>query len=92
MWPRSSISAAARTGTSLAAGVATVATVGYAGFLSGPPLIGGIASFAGLRVAIGCLVLAAGAVALLGLSAVQPRGGPSRSTLAHHGSARRRRT
>lgn len=66
-------SAAARTGTSVASGIATVATVGFVGFLSGPPLIGGIASVAGLRVAIGCLVLAGGAVALLGVSTVPSR-------------------
>lgn len=66
-------SAAARTGTSPSAGISTVATVGYAGFLSGPPLIGGIASVAGLRFGIACLLLAAAVVALVGITSVQPR-------------------
>ncbi len=66
-------SAAARTGTSPSAGIATAATVGYAGFLSGPPLIGSIASVAGLRFGIGCLVLAAAVVSVLGLINMQPR-------------------
>ena len=71
-------SAAARSGTSPAAGVATVATVGYAGFLSGPPVIGAIASVAGLRTAIGCLTLAAAVTTLLALTTIKDRSAPGR--------------
>ncbi len=60
-------SAAARAGRSPATGVAFVTAVGYAGFLSGPPLIGSIAALAGLRVAITCLVAAAVLSAITGL-------------------------
>ena len=52
-------STAARIGSSPTAGVAVVSSVGYAGFLSGPPLIGTVASFAGLRAGIFCMVVAA---------------------------------
>jgi MFS family permease len=50
--------AAARvTGLSAGAGVATAATIGYTGFLLGPPLIGRIASVTSLAMAIGLLSL-----------------------------------
>ncbi|HTW27700.1 MAG TPA: MFS transporter [Acetobacteraceae bacterium] len=55
-------SAAARLGVTPARGVATVATIGYAGFLAGPPLIGGIATFAGLRAGLGLLAAAAATI------------------------------
>jgi hypothetical protein len=53
-------SAAAPTGSA----VAVVTTFGYVGFLSGPPLIGALASVASLRAALGlvvglCVVVAA---------------------------------
>lgn len=47
-------------------GIATVASVGYGGFLLGPPVIGWIAEFAGLPVAFGVLV---GLMAVLALMA-----------------------
>lgn len=50
-------SAAARIGASPAAGIAMIASLGYAGFLSGPPAIGGLAALAGLRIALACLLL-----------------------------------
>lgn len=54
-------SAAGRTGpTALAA----VATIGYAGMLLGPPLIGGVAELVGLRLALGVLAAAMLAIAL----------------------------
>lgn len=56
-------SAAGRFGRTPAAGMAMVVSVGYVGFISGPPLIGGIASMTDLRVALGFLgVLALGVV------------------------------
>lgn len=64
-------SVAARAGSTPAAGIAPVATFGYAGFLSGPPIIGFVASWAGLRVGLGCLVPAALIVMVLGRIAVR---------------------
>ena len=66
-------SAGARVGPTPAAGVAPVATVGYAGFLLGPPIIGLLSGIAGLRGALGCLVLATGIVALVGYRVVDGR-------------------
>jgi hypothetical protein len=59
-------SAAGRFGRTSAAGIAAVVSVGYAGFISGPPLIGAIASLSNLRVALGCLVVVALGVVLSG--------------------------
>jgi predicted MFS family arabinose efflux permease len=53
-------------GVSRAAAIAAVSSIGYAGFLIGPPLIGGIAHVASLTLAMGVIVLAC---ALLALSA-----------------------
>ena len=64
-------SVAARAGSTPSAGIAPVATFGYAGFLSGPPIIGFVASWAGLRVGLGCLVPAALIVMVLGRIAVR---------------------
>ena len=46
--------------------LAAVATMGYAGFLLGPPLIGFVAEAVGLRAALGVPLLAAVAVLVLG--------------------------
>jgi MFS family permease len=54
-------SAAARVGRSAGEGIAAVATVGYGGFLAGPPIIGFVADAVDLRVsllAVGVLVAA----------------------------------
>lgn len=53
-------------GVSRAAAIAAVSSIGYAGFLIGPPMIGGIAHVASLTLAMGVIVLAC---ALLALSA-----------------------
>jgi MFS family permease len=66
-------SMAGRLNGSAAMGVAMVATAGYAGFLVGPVLIGTIAQYAGLRAAMGMLVLFAGIVALLSRGIQTPR-------------------
>lgn len=47
-------------------GIAQVATLGYCGFLLGPPLIGLIAEASGLPAALGVAVLGAALVSLLG--------------------------
>jgi fucose permease len=66
-------SAAARSHGNAAAGVAPVATVGYAGFLLGPPVIGFLSGAAGLRVALACLVAATAVVAVVGYSVAEGR-------------------
>jgi hypothetical protein len=55
-----------------------MATVGYSGFLAGPPLIGFVASMVGLRPALSILILAA--ILIVGaasrwLMAAHPTGG-----------------
>lgn len=66
--------AAASTATvSASAGVAAVSTIGWFGFLAGPPAIGFAASAVGLRAALGIVVLATLTLAILAGSA-----GPSR--------------
>jgi fucose permease len=51
-------------GVSRAAAIASVSSVGYAGFMIGPPLIGGIAHATSLTVAMAVVVLAAALLAL----------------------------
>lgn len=79
--------AAARTpGMAPGVGLATAATVGYSGFLLGPPLIGWIAAHAGLAVGVGSLALAGVVIAA---SANLVRNGvamPARSQEAKKGS------
>jgi fucose permease len=53
-------------GVSRAAAIASVTSIGYAGFMIGPPLIGGLAHASSLTVAMGVVVVSA---ALLALSA-----------------------
>jgi MFS family permease len=47
------------------AGIAAVTSVGYAGFLVGPPVIGGLAELAGLPWALGLVVALLGVLVLL---------------------------
>ena len=58
------VSAAGRSGPAASTGVAAVATMGYAGLLLGPPLVGAAADQVGLRAAVGLLVLTAAALAV----------------------------
>jgi len=60
-------SASAAMASSPALGVAMAATAGYAGFLIGPPLIGTVASIAGLRTSFA--LLAAATLAIVPLAA-----------------------
>jgi MFS family permease len=55
-------SAAGGLGSSPATGIAMAATAGYAGFMTGPPIIGGVATTFGLQVSM--MVMAAGAAAI----------------------------
>jgi MFS family permease len=58
-------SASADVGVNASLGIAMTATVGYAGFLAGPPIIGGIAQLTSLRPAFLAVLIAAVAVAWL---------------------------
>jgi predicted MFS family arabinose efflux permease len=51
-------------GVSRAAAIASVTSIGYSGFMVGPPLIGGIAQNSSLTAALGVVVLAAVMLAL----------------------------
>jgi hypothetical protein len=60
------VSAAGRTpGMPPSTAIAAVTTVGYAGLLAGPPMIGGAAQLVTLHVALGLVVLLCAAAALL---------------------------
>jgi MFS family permease len=58
-------------GQSAGSGLATVTTIGYLGFLAGPPVIGFLADLLTLRVALGLLVLLSASGAYLA-GAVRP--------------------
>lgn len=63
------MSAAARTpGVAPGTGIAAMATVGYTGFLVGPPLIGSLAELLSLRGALGLLAICSLMIVLLGRS------------------------
>jgi len=51
-------------GVSRAAAIASVTSVGYSGFMIGPPLIGSIATATSLTMALGVVVLASGLLAV----------------------------
>ncbi|HEY4069917.1 MAG TPA: MFS transporter [Burkholderiaceae bacterium] len=51
-------------GVSRAAAIASVTSIGYSGFMVGPPLIGSLATATSLTMALGVLVLAAAMLAL----------------------------
>ncbi len=59
-------SAAGRAGAAASTGVAVVATLGYAGFLLGPPVIGLLADLLGLRATLGLPIAAVAAIAFWG--------------------------
>lgn len=71
------LSAAGRTpGLATGAAIAAVATVGYTGFLAGPPVIGFAAELAGLRAGLGVVVL-------LGVAMIVLAGAVGRGTENH---------
>jgi hypothetical protein len=59
-------------GASPSAALAAVTSIGYLGFMVGPPLIGAIAQAASLTLALGVVVLAAAALAC-GVGRLPPR-------------------
>ena len=65
----------------LAAGVslAAVSSVGYLGFVIGPPIVGGAAELIGLPAALGALVALGLAVAALAPTTAAPRAASARS-------------
>ena len=50
-------------GVSRAAAIASVTSIGYGGFMAGPPLVGALAHAASLSVALGVVVVGAAALA-----------------------------
>lgn len=58
-------------GMSAGAGIAAVATMGYTGFLAGPPIIGFISEFYGLTIALSLVIVLSLLVALLAKSVVR---------------------
>jgi MFS family permease len=50
-----------------------ITTIGYAGFLLGPALIGGLAQLFSLRIALGMVILAGGLITLLAFFLNEPR-------------------
>ena len=63
------------------AAIAAVCTVGYFGFLLGPPMIGGLAELIGLPAALGLVVLLCALIAALGSRPPPQRApGPARSS------------
>jgi len=59
-------------GISPSAGIAGVATIGYTGFLAGPPIIGLIAEVTSLRVALGVVAVVIGTLLFTG-RALEPK-------------------
>ena len=57
--------------------VSVVTTFGYGGFLLGPPLVGGLAEVAGLRVALGVVGAAGLIVFVLSLRLREPKRTPA---------------
>lgn len=74
-------SGAEQPGVSTGPALAAVSSLGYLGFLAGPPIIGGLAQLTSLRLACGVLVLA-GVVVLLLAHVAEPRAGRSTAALA----------
>jgi predicted MFS family arabinose efflux permease len=66
-------------GVSTGPALAAVSSLGYLGFLAGPPIIGGLAQLSSLRAACGVLV-AAGIIVILLAPVAEPR--PTRRTAA----------
>jgi MFS family permease len=74
-------SAARAPGLPPSAAIAAVCTVGYFGFLIGPPMIGGLAELIGLPAALGLVVLLCALIAALGSrSPAERRAATSTST------------
>ncbi len=61
-------------GISSAVGIAAVSTMGYAGGLAGPPLIGSVAGITGLRVALGGVAVLLVLIAMTGRRALGSAG------------------
>jgi predicted MFS family arabinose efflux permease len=77
-------------GISRAAAIASVTTIGYSGFLIGPPIIGSIASQASLAAALWLVVLAAAIVACGAGFVPQPRVAPGERPALNPAEARSR--
>ncbi len=76
-------------GVSRAAAIASVSSIGYAGFMIGPPIIGGLAHATSLTFAMGTLIVAAlvlivGAMRIPHAAPPPPRTRKTHGTLAPH--------
>ena len=67
-------SAAGQPGVATAPALATVSTLGYTGFLAGPPIVGALAQLTSLRLACGLFVVAGLFVLGLAFATRQPQG------------------
>lgn len=65
VFPLGFSAAADQPGIARGRSVAAVATMGYTGFLAGPPLLGWVAELTSLRLALGIVVLLAAAIVVL---------------------------
>lgn len=71
---------ASRVARSDAVGISRAASSGYAGFVIGPPLIGGLATVVTLFAALTILILATALIGTLGALAYRPCGGEKASS------------
>jgi hypothetical protein len=66
-------------GVSRAAAIASASSIGYVGFMIGPPLVGGIAHAASLSWAL-CTLIGASLILMLGATRIPLGGGRARAT------------
>jgi MFS family permease len=87
VFPLGFSAAADRPGISRGRAVAAIATMGYTGFLAGPPLLGWVAEATSLRLALGIVALLAGAIVVLGGVTRRPATAPTAPTAHAHATA-----
>ncbi|MBA2276821.1 MAG: MFS transporter [Chloroflexia bacterium] len=84
VFPLGFSAAADRPGIARGRSVAAVATMGYTGFLAGPPLLGWVAELTSLRLALGIVVLLAAAIVVLAGVTRRPATEPTPHSLTAH--------
>ena len=73
-------------GVSRAAAIASVSSIGYVGFMIGPPIIGGLAHATTLTIAMGTLVVACAVLVFGALKVPSPAPAPARPPARTHGT------